>query len=143
VEGDHGMSWQRQAPPSEQVTTNATVCGGHAPFVAVDSVLALAIVHGAPKGEVVQRTFSRRTFVTALGMLSVPLIALAQDNKRDDKDREEKEEKKEEAKDKAEDKKEEAKDKAEDKVDDRDKVVDAPGSDRSQDRRQDRRRDPN
>ena len=102
---------------------------------------ALAVVHGAPNGEVVHRTFSRRAFVTGLGMLSVPLLALAQQEKKkeDDKD---KEEKKEEAKEKAEDKKEEAKDKAEDKVDDRDNVVDAPGTDRSQDRRQDRRRDP-
>ena len=56
-------------------------------------------------------------------MLSVPLIALAQD-KKDDKDREEK--KKEEEK-KAEEKKEKAKDKAEDAVEDRDKVVDPPG----------------
>ena len=71
-------------------------------------------------------------------MLSVPLIALAQDKKKDDKDNEEK---KEEAKEKAEEKKEEAKDKAEDEADDRDNVVDAPGTDRSQDRRQDRRRD--
>ena len=75
-------------------------------------------------------TLSRRAFVTALGMLSVPLFALAQDNK----DREEK-------KDEAKEKKEEAKDKAEDAVDDRDKVVDGPGTDNSQDRRQDRRRD--
>jgi hypothetical protein len=80
------------------------------------------------EGEVVMKTLSRRAFVTALGMLSVPLIALAQENR---------EEKKEEAKEK----KEEAKDKAEDAVDDRDKVVDGPGTDNSQDRRQDRRRD--
>ena len=78
------------------------------------------------EGEVVMNTLSRRAFVTGLGMLSVPLIALAQENK-------EREEKKEEAKEK----KEEAKDKAEDAVDDRDEVVDGPGTDRSQDRRQD------
>ena len=36
-----------------------------------------------------QRTFSRRAFVTALAILCVPLIALAQD-KKDDKYREEK-----------------------------------------------------
>jgi hypothetical protein len=28
---------------------------------------ALAVVHGAPNGEVVQRTFSRRAFVAGLG----------------------------------------------------------------------------
>jgi hypothetical protein len=98
-------------------------------FVAVDSVLALAVVHWRRR-EVVMSTLSRRTFVTALGMLSVPLFALAQENK----DREEK-------KDEAKEKKEEAKDKAEDAVEDRDQVVDGPGTDRSQDRRQDRRRD--
>ena len=37
-----------------------------------------------------QRTFSRRAFVTGLAMLSVPLIAFAQDKKKDDKEREEK-----------------------------------------------------
>jgi hypothetical protein len=98
----------------------------------------------------VQSTLSRRAFVTGLGMLSVPLFALAQDREkkeRDDKDREEQkkeaekkaEEKKDEVKDKAEDA--DVKEKAEDAVDDRDKVVDGPGTDNSQDRRQDRRRD--
>ena len=82
------------------------------------------------EGGVVQSIFSRRAFVTALGMLSVPLFALAQDNKS-----------REEKKEQAEEKRDEAKDKAEDAVDDRDKVVDGPGTDRSQDRRQDRRRD--
>ena len=55
-------------------------------------------------------------------MLSVPLIALAQEKEKkgDDKSREEN-------KEKAKEKKDEAKDKAEDAVDDRDKVVDAPG----------------
>jgi hypothetical protein len=104
----------------------------------------------ARKGKVVQSTLSRRAFVTGLGMLSVPLFALAQDREKkegDDKNREEKkkeaekkaEEKKDEVKDKAEDA--DVKDKAEDAVDDRDKVVDGPGTDNSQDRRQDRRRD--
>ena len=73
-----------------------------------------------------QNTFSRRAFVTGLGMLIVPLIAVAQEK-----------EKQEEKKKEAEKKKEEAKDKAEDAVDDRDKVVDGPGTDNSQDRRQD------
>ena len=36
----------------------------------------------ARKGEVVQSTFSRRAFVTGLGMLSVPLIALAQEREK-------------------------------------------------------------
>ena len=47
-----------------------------------------------------QNTFSRRAFVAGLGMLSVPLIALAQDDKS-------REEKKKEAEKKAEKKKEE------------------------------------
>src|SRR4029453_13074683 len=95
-------------------------------------------------GAVVQSTFSRRAFVTGLGMLSVPLIAFAQDREKkegEDKSREEKKKEAEEKAKKAEEKKDEVKDKAEDAVDDRDKVVDAPGTDRSQDRRQDRRRD--
>jgi hypothetical protein len=58
----------------------------------------------------VKSTLSRRAFVTALGMLSVPLITFAQE-KKDDKDREEK---KKEAEKKAQEKKEGAKDKAED-----------------------------
>jgi hypothetical protein len=37
----------------------------------------------------VKSTFSRRAFVTGLGMLTVPLIAFAQE-KKDDKEREEK-----------------------------------------------------
>ena len=78
-------------------------------------------------------TFSRRAFVTGLGMLIVPLVAFAQEKKEDA------EKKKEEAKKDAEKKKEEAKDKAEDAVDGN--VVDGPGTDNSQDRRQDRRRD--
>jgi threonine dehydrogenase-like Zn-dependent dehydrogenase len=99
------------------------------------SVLALAVFTGA-KGETVPSTFSRRAFVMGLGMLgmlSVPLLALAQDKK------EEAEERREEKKEDAEEKKDEVKDKAEDAVDDN--VVDGPGTDRSQDRRQDRRRD--
>ena len=79
-----------------------------------------------------QSTFSRRAFVAALGMLSVPLIAFGQS--RDEKKKEaekKKEEKKAENKDDKEEKKEEAKDKAEDKADDRDK----PGNDRARDRR--------
>jgi hypothetical protein len=86
------------------------------------------------EGDLVQSTFSRRAFVAALGMLSVPLIGLTQDREKNEENREEK-------KKEAEEKKEEAKDKAEDAVDDRNKVVDAPGTDNSQDRRQDRRRD--
>ena len=82
-----------------------------------------------------QSTFSRRAFVTGLGMLIVPRLAVAQDKKAD----EEKKKKAEEKKKNAEEKKDEAKDKAEDAVDGN--VVDGPGSDRSQDRRQDRRRD--
>ena len=89
------------------------------------------MVHGALKGEIVQSIFSRRAFLAALGMLSVPLIALAQQKKDEAKEK----------KDEAKEKKDEAKDKAEDAVDDRDKAVDGPGTDRSQDRRQDRRRD--
>ena len=91
------------------------------------------------------QTFSRRAFVTGLGMLIVPLIARAQEGeKKEDaeKNREEKkkeaEEKKKEVKDKAEDA--DVKDKVEDAVDDKN-VVDGPGTDRSQDRRQDRRRE--
>ena len=103
--------------------------------------VALAVVHGARKGEVVQGTFSRRAFLTGLGMLSIPLIALAQDREKKKSDDKSKEENKKEAEKKAEEKKDEAKSKAEDAVDDRDKAVDAPGTDRSQDRRQDRRRD--
>ena len=100
--------------------------------------MALAVVRGRGRGEVVKSTFSRRAFVTGLGMLSVPLIALAQKKEGSDKSQEEK---KKEAEEKAEKKKDEAKDKAENAVDDRDKAVDAPGTDNSQDRRQDRRRD--
>jgi hypothetical protein len=95
--------------------------------------------YGAPKGDFVQRTFSRRAFVTALAMFITPLIAVAQDRQK--KDEEEREEQKKEAEEKAEEKREDAKEKAEDAVDDRDNVVDTPGTDRSQDRRQDRRRD--
>ena len=80
-----------------------------------------------------QSTFSRRAFVTGVGMLIVPLIAFAQEKK------EEAEKKREEKKKDNEEKKEEAKDKAEDAVDGN--VVDGPGTDNSQDRRQDRRRD--
>ena len=81
------------------------------------------------------RTFSRRAFVMGLGMLSIPLFALAQEKREgSDQNREEKKEVAEVGKD-------EAKDKGEDAVDDRDKVVDGPGTDNSQDRRQDRRRD--
>ena len=76
-------------------------------------------------------TFSRRAFVTGLGMLSVPLIALAQERQKKEGDDENREEKKNEAQEKAEEKKDEAKDKAEDAVDDRDNVVDTP-RDRSQ-----------
>ena len=86
------------------------------------------LVTGAGGG-VAQISISRRAFVTALGMLSVPLIASAQDKS------------KEERKKEAEEKRDEAKEKAEDAAEDRDKVVDGPGTDRSQDRRQDRRRD--
>jgi len=81
-----------------------------------------------------QSTFSRRAFVTGLGMLVVPLLAVAQEKKKEGDDKEREEKKKE-----AEEKKDEVKDKAEDAVDGN--VVDGPGSDRSQDRRQDRRRD--
>jgi len=105
-----------------------------------------SVLHARIKGKAMQNTISRRAFVTGLGMLSMPLIALAQEREkkeRDDKSQEEKkkeaEEKKEEAKDKAEDA--DVKDRVEDAVDDKDKVVDGPGTDRSQDRRQDRRRD--
>jgi hypothetical protein len=80
------------------------------------------------EGEHMPSTFSRRTFLTALGMLSVPLIALAQDRQKKEGDNKSKEEKKKEAEKKADEKK----DKAEDA-----KVVDAPGSDRRQDRRRD------
>jgi hypothetical protein len=96
-----------------------------------------AVVHAARKGDVVQSTFSRRSFVTGLGMLCIPLLALAQDKDKKEENDKNREEKKKEAEKKAEDKKDEAKDKAED----RDKVVDPPGTDHSQDRRQDRRRD--
>ena len=106
--------------------------------LAVDSILAPAAAW-ALKGEVVQSTFSRRAFVTGLGMLSIPLIAFAPE-KREEK-KKEAEEKREQNEEKREEKKDEAKDKAEDKAEDRDNVVDAPGTDRSQDRRQDRRRD--
>jgi hypothetical protein len=95
----------------------------------------------ARKGKVVQSTFSRRAFVTGLGMLSVPLIAFAQEKAKKESDDKSREEKKKEAEANAEKKKDEAKDKAENAVDDRDKAVDPPGTDRSQDRRQDRRRD--
>jgi hypothetical protein len=103
--------------------------------------LALTAFHGAPKGQIMQGTFSRRAFLTAMGMLSVPLVALAQDKKKEDADKE-REEKKKEAEEKAKDKKDDVKDKTEDAIDDKDKVVDGPGTDRSQDRRQDRRRNP-
>jgi hypothetical protein len=97
----------------------------------------------ARKGEIVQSTFSRRAFVTALGMLgmlSVPLLALAQDKKEEaEKKAEEKKEEAEKKAEEKEEKKDEVKDKAEDAVDDN--VVNGPGTDRSQDRRQDRRRD--
>jgi uncharacterized protein YraI len=83
-----------------------------------------------------QSTFSRRAFLAALGMLSVPLVAFAQDKKKKDDDKS-KDEKKEDAQKKADEKKDDAKD----AVEDRDKAVDGPGTDRSQDRRQDRRRD--
>ena len=70
--------------------------------------------------------------MAGLGMLSVPLIAFAQE--REKKEREEKSsEEKEEKKEEAEEKKEEVKDKAEDAVDDRDEVVDGPGTENSQD----------
>ncbi len=91
------------------------------------------------KGEVVKTNFTRRAFVTGLGMLSIPLIALAQESREEKK--KEAEEKREDNKEENKEKKEEAKDKAEDAVEDRDNVVDTPGTDRSQDRRQDRRRD--
>jgi hypothetical protein len=144
-------SWPRvdfpaPAAPRTQlvsITSSALICthrfrvyGGPVISVAVDSIPALPSFTSAVGG-IVKNTLSRRAFVTALGMLSVPLIALAQD-KKDDKEREEK---KKEAEKKAEEKKEDAKDKAEDAVDDRDKVVDPPGTDHAQDRRQDRRRD--
>jgi hypothetical protein len=77
-------------------------------------------------------------------MLTIPLIALAQDRDKKDSDDKNREEKKKEAEKKAEDKKDEAEDKkdeAKDKAEDRDKVVDPPGTDHSQDGRQDRRRD--
>ena len=96
------------------------------------AILRAALTYRS-KGEPMQSTMSRRAFVTGLAMLSVPLIALAQDK--------DKEKEKEEKKKKAEDKKDDAKDKAEDAVDDKDKVVDGPGTDRGQDRRQDQRRD--
>ena len=76
--------------------------------------------------------FSRRAFLAGLGMLSIPLIAFAQDREEKKK---EAEEKREENKEENKEKKEEAKDKAEDAVEDRDKVVDGPGTDHSQDRR--------
>ena len=60
-------------------------------------------------------------------MLSIPLIALAQDRDKKDSDDKNREEKKKEAEKKAEDKKDEAEDKkdeAKDKAEDRDKVVD-------------------
>ena len=80
-----------------------------------------------------QSTFSRRAFLAALGMLSVPLIAFAQDKKKKDGDDKSKEEKKKEAEKKADEKKDDAKD----AVEDRDKAVDGPGTDNSQDRRKD------
>jgi hypothetical protein len=85
------------------------------------------------KGNVMQPMISRRTFIAGLGMLGVPLIALAQEKKN--------EEKREERKEKAEEKKEEAKDKAEDARDNADDAVDRPGTERAEDCRQDRRRD--
>ena len=96
-------------------------------------------VHERDKGDIVQRTLTRRAFVSALGMLSVPLMAFAGQEKKKETNEKNKEEKKKEA----EQKKDDAKDKAEDAADDRDKVVDGPGTDNSQDRRQDRRRDGN
>jgi hypothetical protein len=99
-----------------------------------------AVLRGTShKGNLVQRTITRRAFVTALAMLSVPLFAVAQgENKNKEKDASEKKEKKEKKK---EQKREDAKNKAKDAADDHDNVVDGPGTDRSQDRRQDRRRD--
>jgi len=81
-----------------------------------------------------QGTITRRTFVTALSMLAIPVIARAGDQ--DDKDK-----KKEDAKKKAEDKKDDAKDKAKDAGDKADEAVDRPGTENSEDRRQDRRKD--
>jgi hypothetical protein len=83
-----------------------------------------------------QSNFSRRAFLATLGMLTVPLVAFAQDKKKKD-DGKSKDEKKDDAQKKADEKKDDAKDAAED----RDKAVDGPGTDHSQDRRQDRRRD--
>ena len=99
----------------------------------VQFVFAHAALSYRRKGEPMQSMMSRRAFVTGLAMLSIPLIALAQDKEKD-KDKEEK-------KKKAQDKKDEAKDKAEDAVDDRDKAVDRAGTDAGADRRKDRRRD--
>jgi len=87
----------------------------------------------------VQRNIRRRTFMTTLAMLSVPLCSFASEGHGDtqkDKDKE-----KEKNKEEKEEKKDEAKDKAKDAAEDHDKVVDGPGTDNSQDRRQDRRRD--
>ena len=80
------------------------------------------------------QTMTRRSFVTTLGMLILPVTALAQDK---NEKREEKKKEAEEKKEKAKDKKEDAKDSAKDAVEDHDKVVDGPGTDRRQDRRRD------
>ena len=85
-----------------------------------------------------QQPMTRRSFVTALGMLILPLTTLAQDK---NEKREQKKKEAEDKKEKAKDKKEKSKDSAKDAVEDHDKVVDGPGTDRSQGRRQDRRRD--
>ena len=52
-----------------------------------------------------QSTFGRRAFVTGLGMLCVPLIALAQDKDKKEENDKNREEKKKEAEKKAEHKK--------------------------------------
>jgi len=93
-----------------------------------------AIERAARKEDVMSATITRRMFVTALGMLTIPVIALAAGQ--DDKDK-----KKEDAKKKAEDKKDDAKDKAKDAGDKADDAVDRPGSENGEDRRQDRRKD--
>ena len=45
---------------------------------------------GAEKGEVVESNFSRRAFLRGLGLLSIPLIAFAQDREEKKKEAEEK-----------------------------------------------------
>ena len=109
------------------------ICSGDALSDAVNCSCARRGSRTGGKGDFVQPTISRRAFVTGLGMLSVPLIAFAQN--------ENKEEKKKEAKEKKGEAKEKAKDKAEDAADNADKAVDRPGTENAEDRRQDRRKD--